>query len=106
MNEIRQEYLKRINFVLDFIENNLDIDLSLKFLSEKVHYSPYHFHRIFSIVVNERLNEFINRKRIERIASILLVNPGIPLKNLVFEYGFNSDSSFSRAFKKYSARLV
>lgn len=101
MNETRREYLKRINFVLDFIEKNLDADLSLEYLSEKAHYSPYHFHRVFLTVVNERLNELINRKRIERIASILLVEPNIPLIDLAYKYGFNSDSSFSRAFKTY-----
>jgi len=101
MNETRREYLKRINFVLDFIEKNLDSDLSLEYLSNKSHYSPYHFHRVFLTVTNERLNEFINRKRIERIASILLISPNTSLKDLAYKYGFNSDNSFSRAFKKY-----
>ena len=101
MNETRREYLKRINIVLDFIEKNLDTDLSLENLSQKAHYSPFHFHRVFLTVVDERLNEFINRKRIERIASIILVEHNILLKDLAFKYGFNSDNSFSRAFKKY-----
>jgi len=101
MNKTRREYLKRINFVLDFIEKNLDADLSLEYLSKKAHYSPYHFHRVFLTVVGEKLDEFINRKRIERIASILLVEPNVILKDLAFRYGFNSDNSFSRAFKKY-----
>lgn len=86
---------------MDFIENNLDADLSLRYLSDRAHYSPYHFHRVFLTVVNERLNEFINRKRIERIASVLLVEPSHPLKDLAYKYGFNSDNSFSRAFKKH-----
>ena len=53
MNETRHEYLKRVNFVLDYIENNLDSELSLEYLSEKANYSPYHFHRVFLIVVNQ-----------------------------------------------------
>jgi AraC family transcriptional regulator len=101
MNKTRREYLKRINFVLDFIEKNLNTDLSLEYIAEKANYSPYHFHRVFLTVVGEKLNEFINRKRIERIASILLVEPNVILKDLAFKYGFNSDNSFSRAFKKY-----
>ncbi len=101
MSKTRREYLKRINFVLDFIENNLDTNLSLEYLSKKSNYSAYHFHRVFLTVVNERLNEFIKRKRIERIASILLVKPNSSLKDLAYKYGFNSDSSFSRAFKNY-----
>lgn len=101
MNETRREYLKRINFILDLIEENLDADLSLESLSKEANYSSYHFHRVFLIVVNERLNEFITRKRIERIASILLVESDISLSKLAYKYGFNSDNSFSRAFKKY-----
>lgn len=101
MNETRREYLKRINFILDLIEENLDTDLSLEYLSKEANYSSYHFHRVFLTVVNERLNEFITRKRIERIASILLVESDVRLSNLAYKYGFNSDNSFSRAFKKY-----
>ncbi|WP_298504934.1 AraC family transcriptional regulator [uncultured Maribacter sp.] len=101
MKETRREYVKRINLVLDFIEKNLDADLSLEYLSKKIHYSPYHFHRVFSTIVGERLNEFVNRKRIERIASIILVEPKIPLKDVAYKYGFNSANSFSRAFKTY-----
>lgn len=101
MSETKREYLKRVNFILDFIENNLDSNLSLNSLSKKAHYSPYHFHRVFSTVVNERLNEFIQRKRIERIASIILVDSEVSLKELLYKYGFSSDSSFSRAFRKY-----
>ena len=99
--ETKQEYIKRINYVLDFIEKNLDKDLSLEQLSKKAHYSPYHFHRVFSTVVNEKLNEYVIRKRVERIASVLLVNSNKAIKELVYTYGFNSESSFSRAFKKY-----
>ncbi len=101
MNETGREYLKRINFVIDFIEKNLDADLSLQYLAEKAQYSPYHFHRVFVTVVNERLNEFVNRKRLERIAAMILVTPHLILKEVVYTYGFTSMSSFSRAFKKY-----
>ncbi|WP_121967271.1 GyrI-like domain-containing protein [Myroides sp. N17-2] len=101
MNNTRREYLRRINFILDLIEENLDADLSLEYLSKEANYSPYHFHRVFLTVVNERVNEFIIRKRIERIASILLVKSHVSLSNLAYTYGFNSDTAFSRAFKKY-----
>ncbi|WP_103867322.1 GyrI-like domain-containing protein [Aquimarina sp. I32.4] len=97
----RQEYIKRINDVIDFIENNLDTDLSLETLSKKAHYSSFHFHRIFAVYTGETLNTFINRRRIERIASILLVGTTTPLNRLAYTYGFNSDNSFSRAFRKY-----
>lgn len=100
-NNTQQEYIKRINEVLDFIEQNLEADLSLKALSAQAHYSPFHFHRLFNTVMAENLNELVTRKRMERIASILLVGTQEPIKDLAYSYGFNSESSFSRAFKKH-----
>ena len=75
--------------------------MPLKYLSKKALFSPFHFHRIFSAIVGETINAFINRKRIERIAAILLVGTKEPLNELAFRYGFNSANSFSRAFKKF-----
>ena len=100
-NRTRQEYIKRINFALDFIEQNLEADLSLESISQKAHYSSYHFHRVFSTIIGETLNQYVNRKRVERIASILLVGTDESIKELAYRYGFNSESSFSRTFKKY-----
>ncbi len=100
-NSTRAEYIKRITFVLDFMEKNLEADLSLESLSKKAHYSPYHFHRVFSTIIGERLNQYVNRKRVERIASILLTGSNKSIKELAYFYGFNSESSFSRTFKKY-----
>ncbi|MEM9719154.1 MAG: GyrI-like domain-containing protein [Bacteroidota bacterium] len=100
-NEMQLEYIKRINYVLDFIEKNLDLNLSLEKLSQKAHYSSFHFHRIFSTIIGETLNEYISRKRIERIAAMLLVGTYESIQDLAFTYGFTSGSAFSRAFKKY-----
>ncbi len=100
-NETRRAYIQRIHAVLDFVERNLAADLSLEQLSGVAHYSPYHFHRVFSTMIGESLNGYVNRKRIERIASILLVGTDRPIKELAYSYGFNSENSFSRTFKKY-----
>lgn len=99
INETRLEYIKRVNSVLDFIEVNLDEDLSLENLASKAYFSPFHFHRIFSAMVGETLNSFVVRKRIEKIATILLIGTDEPLNDLAFRYGFNSANSFSRTFR-------
>lgn len=100
-NETNTEYIKRISDVLDFIEKNLDADLSLNQLSKKACYSSFHFHRVFSTIVGENLNQFVTRKRVERIASVLLVYNQKSIKELAYTYGFNSESSFSRTFKQF-----
>lgn len=100
-NDTKKEYLKRINNVISYIEKNLDKDLNLDDLSQKAFFSSFHFHRIFSAIVEETLNSFIIRKRVERIASIIAVGTDKTLIDLAYKYGFDNASSFSRTFKKF-----
>lgn len=100
-NETRLEYLKRINEVIDFIDRNMDQELPLEYLSQKAYFSSYHFHRIFSAIIGETLNAFVNRKRIERIASRLLIDTDKSMSDLAIRYGFDNANSFSRSFKKF-----
>ncbi len=97
----REEYIGRINKVLDFVENNLDNDLPLEYLSDISCYSPFHFHRIFSSIVGETINAYVTRKRLEKIASILISGSNTPITEMAYTYGFKSGSAFSRAFSNY-----
>lgn len=80
----REEYIGRINKVIDYIDNNLDKELPLEFVSNISCYSPFHFHRIFSSVIGETINSYINRKRLEKIASIIMNGTEIPLTELAY----------------------
>jgi len=101
ITKVIADHIKRVNNIMDFVERNLDKELSLKSLSEMANYSPYHFHRIFLQVTKETLNSFIVRKRIEKIAAILTVGTEESLSDLAFKYGFSCGNAFSRAFRKF-----
>jgi AraC family transcriptional regulator len=93
------EYAARINRVLDYIEGRLEQRLQLRDLARVASFSPYHFHRIFSAMVGETLNSFIQRLRLERAASQLLHNHGKPITAVALDCGFSSSATFARAFK-------
>ena len=95
------EYSKRINAVFHYIDANLDSELSLEIVSEIACYSPFHFHRVFKMITNETLNNYINRRRIEKAAALLLHKKGITISDLATPFGFSSISAFTRAFKQY-----
>ncbi len=71
-DKIAKENIARLNTAITFIEENLSEKLSLEIVAEKAHFSPFHFHRLFKIIVDETVNNFINRKRIEKAAAYLL----------------------------------
>lgn len=98
--EIQADYKSRINRVFQFIDENLDADLSLHRIAEIAFFSPFHFHRVFKFITGETLNAFVTRRRIEKSALDLL-HKNTTTTELSHKYGFSDNSSFSRAFKKF-----
>jgi AraC family transcriptional regulator len=90
-----------INKVLEFIQLNLNEELSLQQLSKVANYSPFHFQRLFTEQVGETPKQYIIRLRLERMAHYLNIFPNLSISELSIESSFASLSTFSRAFKNY-----
>jgi AraC family transcriptional regulator len=97
---LRAEYVARVNRVIDHIERNLDQPLSLAVLADVAGMSRFYFHRIFGALVGETLHGFVQRVRVERAATMLLVNPGTSVTAIAIDCGFSSSATFARAFKE------
>lgn len=100
MNFQEQEYISRINRVMDYIQANLNKPLTLSELARVACFSPYHFHRIFSSFTGETLNSFIQRLRVEKAVSLLIMHPTKSITEIAFDAGFASSASFARLFKE------
>ena len=98
--QIQADYKNRINRVFEFIDKNLESDLSLNIVSEIAFFSPFHFHRVFKFMTGETLNGYVTRRKIEKSASDLL-HKKTTATEIAHKYGFSDNSSYSRAFKKY-----
>jgi AraC family transcriptional regulator len=95
----RQEYVSRVNKVIDYINHNIDAELSLDVLSAIASFSPYHFHRLFKGVIGENLYDFIQRIRLEKAANLLLYQPDMAITEIALHCGFSSSAIFARAFR-------
>jgi AraC family transcriptional regulator len=94
-----KEYISRINRVIDYIDNNLNTELTLKILASISNFSPFHFHRIFSSITRETLYQYIQRIRIEKAAGMLIANPEKTITEIAMDCGFSNSATFARAFK-------
>jgi len=99
-SEIHIDHKIRINRVFEYIERNLDRDLSLLSLSEIAFFSPFHFHRIFKAISGETIGEYVTRRRIEKSA-LDLIHKNIAVAEIYLKYGFSDNSSYTRTFKKF-----
>ncbi|MEF1192718.1 AraC family transcriptional regulator, partial [Vibrio parahaemolyticus] len=93
------QQVSRINDVLFYIHQDISRDLSAKELADVAAYSEQHFHRIFKDVVGESIHQYIRRTRMEYAANQLMFDTGSSVLDIANKCGFNSVSSFSRAFK-------
>jgi AraC family transcriptional regulator len=100
MNKTSEIYKRRINKVIDYVNNNLDKSISLEELASIAFFSPFHFHRIFVAVTGESVNYFTNRIRLEKTARLLKFST-YSISEVAMECGFSSPSTFSRMFKQY-----
>lgn len=93
------EYNKQISYILDYIENNLAEDLTLKNLSDKLHFNPSYFVRYFKAATNLTPMAYINNRRI-RLAQKLLLDEKMSIQGISVKVGFKNLHYFCRYFKK------
>ena len=97
--ERRKEYWARINRAVDYIENHLSQEITLKDIASAAFFSPYHFHRIFKGLMGEPVNQFVQRIRLEKAALLLRGNPHTSVTRVAMECGYLNPAAFSRAFR-------
>jgi AraC family transcriptional regulator len=99
-NPHRQEYERRMHRVLEHIDRHIDRQVPLHELADVAHFSPYHFHRLFSAWMGETLGDYVRRRRLETAASRLASTPGLPVLQVALAVGFGSAEAFTRAFRQ------
>src|SRR5688500_9217260 len=87
--------IARLLPVLVHIQANLDQDLSLEALANRVGLSHFHFHRLFRSAVGETLKQYTQRLRLERAANRLVINYAA-VRDVALDSGFHNHETFSR----------
>lgn len=95
------DHAHRIHLAISYIHAHFDQDINLADLAQAVHFSPYHFHRVFTAIQHETPNDYLRRIRIERAANLLLIHPPFPMQQIALDCGFKSQALFSRAFRSH-----
>ena len=87
-----------IEAVIDYIESHLDGKLELETVAEAVHYSKYHLHRLFTETVGMTIHDYVQRRQLTEAAKLLVFSDK-PIIEIAFICGYESQQSFSLAFK-------
>lgn len=85
--------------ISDYVQHHLDEVISIDALAEYVQVSKFHLNRIFQLTTGFQLGEFIQRRRLQK-AYALLAAGNCSVIDASLSVGYESHSSFSRAFLK------
>lgn len=85
---------------IDYIENNLTEELDYTDIANKAFTSPFYFQRVFRILCNCTLGEYIRNRRLT-LAGSELSSSDAKVIDVALKYGYDSPESFSRAFTRF-----
>ena len=85
--------------VIDYIETNLEKEISLEDISKNIGYSKFHLNRIFTAYTEITMYKYLQNRRLT-VAAEKLVRTDKPITQIAHETGYDSQQSFSFAFKQ------
>jgi AraC family transcriptional regulator len=94
---------RRLARVLDYIEANLEGDLTLVRLASVACLSQFHFARAFKAAVGQSPHRHVGAKRLER-AKQLLFDADRALVDIALALRFSCQANFTRAFRRATGR--
>lgn len=105
MEQITAGYSQKQKMIVHLVKKNIeefytDNELSVNWLSSKLHYSANYIGNLFKHEFNMTINDFINKVRIEN-AKRLMKEKGLKLYEVAYRVGFSDQHYFSKVFKKY-----
>lgn len=95
--EMIMNWAEGIQNAINYIEDNLTEELDYNAVAEQAACSSYYFQKIFSVLCDMTLGEYIRNRRLA-LAGSELISTDAKVIDLALKYGYSSPESFTRAF--------
>lgn len=95
---ISMEWMQNLKMAIDYIEDNLEGEISYEKAAQISGCSVHYFQRIFTGVTGISLSEYIRRRRMTQAGLELQANQ-CKVIDVALKYGYTSPTAFNRAFQ-------
>lgn len=99
-NMLRPDLSESIRRAIEYINNNLSGDLSVKQISEDINFSKSVLYKSFHQHFGCTVGEYVKKQRVEK-AKELLESTNLSIEVIASEVGFSSASVLSKTFKTH-----
>lgn len=89
-----------LNKIVEYIENNLENKIEYNELAKRIGVNEYTFQRIFSLISNISVSEYIRNRRLSNAGQELFLKDAKVI-DIAIKYQYNNATAFSRAFEKF-----
>ena len=94
---LKDATVRKVNTVISYLKENFHYELSREGLAAMVHLSPGRLGKYFKQITGLKINEYINKLRIEKCAELLLKTDKTVIE-IAYGAGFESLRTFNRVF--------
>lgn len=91
---------QKINEITEYIDNHLEEKIDYNILAKMMGVNSYTMQRIFSLLTNITLSEYIRKRRLS-CAGFDFHNGNDKIITIAFKYQYESATAFSRAFQTF-----
>ena len=94
------DWTQGLQNAIDYIEEHLTDELNFEIIATQSGFSSFYFQRIFNILCDCSLGEYIRKRRLT-LAGNELTATNAKVIDIALKYGYDSPESFTRAFSKF-----
>lgn len=94
------DWIRAISDAIDYIEENITEELSVRDIADRVNVSAFYFQKGFSMLCGYTVGKYIQMRRLSLAGSELL-SSDIKIIDLAVKYGYDSPDSFTKAFIRF-----
>ena len=92
-------WLESLQKTIDYMEDNLLEPVRIVEIARQANTSVSHFQRLFSVLTDSSVAEYIRRRRLTLAAHELSKSDG-KIVDLAYKYGYETPEAFSKAFRR------
>lgn len=93
-------WIEEMQKSVDYIEGNLDKELDVAKLAEKLFTSSLDYQRMFSMLCDCTFGEYVRNRRLT-MAGYKLLSSDLNILEIAIKYGYSTNESFTRAFTRF-----